>query len=99
VKNGLRLVTLSLALIWVLVFLGCSSQETPQAEPQRAHTEMEHTGSQSQETEAQMKDPVCGMTVSASSEHMASHDGRTYHFCSSGCQGKFVEDPQKYLSQ
>jgi Cu+-exporting ATPase len=29
--------------------------------------------------------------------HRAEHDGETYHFCSAGCRGKFLADPEKYL--
>jgi P-type Cu+ transporter len=43
-------------------------------------------------------DPVCGMTVDpAKSPHRLSHAQKTYHFCSAGCRGKFVADPEKYL--
>jgi Cu+-exporting ATPase len=43
-------------------------------------------------------DPVCGMTVDpAKSPHRHSHEQKTYHFCSAGCRGKFVADPDKYL--
>src|SRR5580700_9048347 len=43
-------------------------------------------------------DPVCGMTVDpAKSLHRLSHAQKTYHFCSAGCRGKFVADPEKYL--
>jgi Cu+-exporting ATPase len=38
------------------------------------------------------------MTVDpAASAHFATHDGRDYHFCSSGCRTKFVADPRQYL--
>ena len=44
-------------------------------------------------------DPVCGMKVNpATTEHHATHDGVHYHFCSSGCLGKFTAEPAKYLS-
>src|SRR5580704_10982232 len=44
------------------------------------------------------KDPVCGMeTVPSSAAGTASHDGRTYHFCSRNCLAKFEADPSKYL--
>jgi Cu+-exporting ATPase len=43
-------------------------------------------------------DPVCGMTVDPhTSQHRASHGGRTYYFCAAGCRAKFVADPAKYL--
>jgi Cu+-exporting ATPase len=29
--------------------------------------------------------------------HRVQHDGETYHFCSTGCRGKFVADPEKHL--
>src|SRR5689334_6477281 len=31
-------------------------------------------------------DPVCGMTVSDSSPHFATHAGQRYVFCSAGCR-------------
>jgi Cu+-exporting ATPase len=44
-------------------------------------------------------DPVCGMKVNPdTTPHHATYDGVHYHFCSSGCLGKFTADPAKYLS-
>jgi Cu+-exporting ATPase len=44
-------------------------------------------------------DPVCGMTVDPeSAAGHATHDGVTYYFCSAGCRGKFVADPDRYLA-
>ncbi|MBL0163934.1 MAG: heavy metal translocating P-type ATPase [Xanthomonadales bacterium] len=46
----------------------------------------------------QVKDPVCGMLVDpATSTLSAEHDGQTFHFCSAGCQKKFIADPSLYL--
>src|SRR5450830_335931 len=45
-----------------------------------------------------LKDPVCGMTVTAQSPHQLAHDGRTFYFCSSKCQSTFAADPLHYLS-
>ena len=45
-----------------------------------------------------MVDPVCGMKVDpATSGHRVDHGGKTFHFCSAGCQTKFVADPEAYL--
>ena len=45
------------------------------------------------------RDPVCGMTVDpATAKYHAEHDGAAYHFCSAGCQAKFVAEPAKYLT-
>jgi len=44
------------------------------------------------------KDPVCGMTVNPATARSHVHVGRTYHFCSQGCQTKFAADPGKYLN-
>lgn len=50
------------------------------------------------QNDAQVKDPVCGMTVDpATTQHRASHEGQDYHFCSAGCRTKFVADPERYL--
>ena len=46
-----------------------------------------------------IKDPVCGMTVTEEgAAARATHDGRAYLFCSSGCERKFVHSPELYLS-
>jgi xanthine dehydrogenase accessory factor len=44
-------------------------------------------------------DPVCHMEVNvATAKHVAEVDGTTYYFCCPGCRGRFVKDPQRYLS-
>jgi Cu+-exporting ATPase len=47
---------------------------------------------------AAMKDPVCGMTVTAASPHRLEHEGRSYFFCSEHCRAKFAADPTRYLA-
>ena len=47
----------------------------------------------------QLKDPVCGMTVTAQSAHQAEHAGKRYYFCSAGCLNKFNEDPAKFAKK
>lgn len=49
---------------------------------------------------AEVRDPVCGMTVDpATAEHRTEHAGETYFFCSEHCRSKFAADPEKYLAQ
>jgi xanthine dehydrogenase accessory factor len=44
-------------------------------------------------------DPVCGMTVDvATARYVATHDGRTYYFCSAGCRAAFEDEPAKFVS-
>src|SRR5574341_893242 len=45
------------------------------------------------------KDPVCGMTVSASSPLKHTYMGNDYYFCNPGCLEKFKKAPEKYLNQ
>lgn len=45
-----------------------------------------------------LKDPVCGMDVTAQSKHSYIHAQQSYYFCSASCQTKFAADPQKYLT-
>jgi xanthine dehydrogenase accessory factor len=46
---------------------------------------------------AEVRDPVCGMTVRAdASSHPLEHDGVTYHFCCVGCRDAFARDPHAY---
>ena len=45
-----------------------------------------------------MKDPVCGMTVSAEkSAGTVEHQEESYYFCSGRCLDKFAADPDRYL--
>ena len=44
-----------------------------------------------------LKDPVCGMTVTAESPNTLDHDGKPYYFCGARCKAKFAADPQTYL--
>lgn len=44
-------------------------------------------------------DPVCGMVVAPpKAAASAVHEGRTFYFCSKGCEAKFHAEPQKYLA-
>lgn len=45
-----------------------------------------------------LKDPVCGMTVTAEAKHSHAHEGHTFYFCSAGCKTKFSIEPHKYLT-
>jgi len=43
------------------------------------------------------KDPVCGMMVDPRrAAGREEHDGRTFHFCSKGCNERFRADPHRY---
>ncbi|MBI3730570.1 MAG: heavy metal translocating P-type ATPase [Burkholderiales bacterium] len=44
-----------------------------------------------------LKDPVCGMTVTEQSEHKELLDSKMYYFCSSKCHTKFNAEPGKYI--
>ena len=48
--------------------------------------------------DTQLKDPVCGMTVSPASEHHFAYKDTDYYFCCNGCQQKFATDPGHYLN-
>ncbi len=51
------------------------------------------------ETENNMTDPVCGMTVDpAKAAGSAIHDETTYSFCSKGCLAKFESSPGTYIA-
>ena len=58
----------------------------------------EHVDRTASAKDEPLKDPVCGMTVTAQSSHQLAHEGRTYYFCSAKCQGKFAANPQQYLA-
>ncbi len=43
-----------------------------------------------------LKDPVCGMTVTAQSMHHLNHNNKTIYFCSVSCKTTFKDNPDKY---
>ena len=45
-----------------------------------------------------LKDPVCGMDVTESSEHHHQHAQKDHYFCSEHCLIKFKNDPEHYLT-
>jgi len=53
----------------------------------------DHTAAQGKNT---LTDPVCGMAVTAHSQHHLGHAGSPYYFCSSRCLSKFAADPSAY---
>jgi Cu+-exporting ATPase len=46
----------------------------------------------------ELRDPVCGMAVSADAQYRSEHDGITVRFCSAGCKAKFDADPERYAA-
>ncbi len=44
-------------------------------------------------------DPVCGMSVEVDAGPSAAFGSVTYHFCASGCQRQFLEDPAAYAGK
>lgn len=60
------------------------------------------TGHQHQQLadKGSQKDPVCGMSVDPTTAAGSyQHQGTTYYFCSAGCQKKFIEAPEAYLTK
>ncbi|MGH8925583.1 MAG: YHS domain-containing protein [Acidimicrobiia bacterium] len=47
---------------------------------------------------AEVKDPVCGMTIEeATAAATVVYDGTTYYFCSKRCADRFEKDPQGFV--
>ena len=63
------------------------------------HSDMADSGHHGHAHENGVRDPVCGMMVDPhTARHRYDHGGRTYYFCSAGCQAKFAADPPKFLA-
>jgi len=56
-----------------------------------------HAHNNPREANDALKDPVCGMTVTAASAHHCEHAAHDYYFCCAGCLQKFRADPDHYL--
>jgi len=64
------------------------------------HEHQHGVGKEYQPGAAQVRDPVCGMTVDPTTA--AAHEayaGQTFHFCGTGCADSFTADPLAYLSE
>lgn len=46
---------------------------------------------------AGLRDPVCGMKVSADGPHHFVFEGRDFHFCCQRCRDRFSADPAQFL--
>ncbi|MCC6763483.1 MAG: YHS domain-containing protein [Deltaproteobacteria bacterium] len=55
-------------------------------------------GQHQEPAEGVLKDPVCGMTVTATSRHHHVHAGVTYYFCSDRCRTRFAAEPSTFLT-
>ncbi len=51
---------------------------------------------QSSDSDA-LKDPVCGMKVTAQSTHYSEHMGHSFFFCGPKCKAKFDANPMQYM--
>ncbi|HLL24786.1 MAG TPA: heavy metal translocating P-type ATPase [Kofleriaceae bacterium] len=71
----------------------------PQTMPQHSHSHPGHSHDhQLMPADAEITDPVCGMTVRPTTPHRTLHGGRDVLFCSKRCRDKFVADPAHYLT-
>ncbi len=75
---------------------GHSRRGTEAADAQ-THHQHAHQAPEAPTSPPQLKDPVCGMTVTEQSQHRAEHDGRPYYFCSAKCLAKFTAEPAQYV--
>jgi YHS domain-containing protein len=50
-------------------------------------------------TEAGLLDPVCRMPIDGKSSITATHQGKTYYFCSEHDRAAFQKDPAKYIGR
>jgi P-type Cu+ transporter len=46
---------------------------------------------------ARTTDPVCGMEVNPKASPREEYQGRTFYFCSEGCEEEFKKSPAAYV--
>jgi len=60
---------------------------------------MESCGMHSEKTAVgKVVDPVCGMEIDPTTALSATHQGKTYYFCSEENKAKFLKDPARYTA-
>lgn len=47
--------------------------------------------------DTELRDPVCGMSVTEASPHHLEHRGKDFYFCRAGCREKAEADPETHL--
>lgn len=62
------------------------------------HADHQHQTGPSNDANA-LKDPVCGMPVTAQSPHHSEHMGRSFFFCGPRCKAKFDANPMQYMKE
>lgn len=67
------------------------------ADPERFLDSEAASSSSGKDAADELRDPVCGMTVTRDSAHHFCYEQQHYYFCSAGCQQKFAADPQGFL--
>ena len=55
-------------------------------------------GSEMEDKQPQLRDPVCGMTVDPGDAVQVNHEGLDYWFCSQHCADVFAVSPARYVS-
>jgi len=73
---------------------GNSSASAPEGHVGHTHNH----GHASPDPTTQLKDPVCGMSVTANSHFHSAHNAVQYFFCSESCKKKFQGEPLKYIA-
>ena len=87
-----RTIVVAIAVMALAALLiGCGQKEE--------QTQVQETAKEVQVASAKVLDPVCGMSIDAQAAVTAEHEGETYHFCSAHCKEKFLEDPEKHMSE
>lgn len=60
--------------------------------------EISHLSSLDSHTYPIVRDPVCGMRLSAHEVgESVTHDGVTHYFCAAGCKNTFIESPSRFI--
>ncbi len=63
---------------------------------EHTHHDCASTPDEAESSDAETRDPVCGMKVKAGSPHALAHDGEQYAFCSARCLETFRTEPETF---
>jgi Cu+-exporting ATPase len=72
----------------------------PQASGSNSEPKIEIGSARIGDEHGKVRDPVCGMEIDpATAAGHVDHEGKTYYFCSKGCQKAFEADPTGYRAK
>ena len=91
----------SVLLAAAAVFIGCKKKEEQPAPPPTPESAMEQTKESATQAAASVEQTMCPIMDGnkINKDVFVEYKGKKVYFCCPDCKGKFLAEPEKYLSK